>query len=225
MISIETYRVSIGCFATRIFSRTSFIKRAYRGYYNDILLMSRFSSIFKFLSPDFMRMKLITTIFVAVVILLMSGDIETNPGPYTILKSVQGLFHQGDPRLGESVGTQCVCNSLFAIVMSVIKNIFQWNSSDLDLILCEGTHLYRSLGYSNQYLSVDDLANRIIFENEVLDIQNLENTAHILKYSDDDSVLNTFYNSSDSDKGHGMLCIINGVSFAKFVGISIGPTQ
>jgi len=80
-------------------------------------------------------------------------------------------------------------------------------------------HAYR--GYYNEFIQksglfqpIFNLANRIIFENEVLNIQNLENTAHILKYADDDSVLNTFYNSSDSDKGHGMLCIINGVSFA-----------
>jgi len=153
--------VSIGCYIPRLFSRTSFIKRVYRGYFNDILLMSRFSSIYKFLSPNFIRMSLIATIFLVVVILLMSGDIETNSGPFTILRSVKGSFHQGDPRLGEFVGTQCVCNSLFAIV-SVIKNVSYWNSSDLNLILYEGTMLYRSLGYSNQYLSVDDLSNVII---------------------------------------------------------------
>jgi len=84
------------------------------------------------------------------MILLVCDDIESNPGPYTIIKSVQGSFHQGDPRLGRNAGTQCVCNSLFSIVWSVIKNITFWNTSDLDIILCKGTQLYGALGYTNQ---------------------------------------------------------------------------
>jgi len=38
-------------------------------------------------------------------------------------KSVQCSSHQEDPRLGTNTSTQCVCNSLFAIVWSVIRNI------------------------------------------------------------------------------------------------------
>jgi len=67
--------------------------------------------------------------------LLSCGDIESNPGPFTIIKSVQGSFHQGDPKLGRNVGTQCVCNSLFAIVWYISI----WNTGDLNLVLYEGT--------------------------------------------------------------------------------------
>ena len=94
------------------------------------------------------------------MILLVCGDIETNPGPYTILKSVQGSFHQADPRLGTNAGTQCVCNSLFSIIWSAIKNVSLWNTTDLDIVLCEATKLYGALDYANQYLSVDDLRYR-----------------------------------------------------------------
>jgi len=74
-----------------------------------------------------------------------------------------------------------VCNSLFSIVWSFVKNVSIWNSADLDLIICQDTHLYRSLVYTNQYLSVDDLYNQITVEDKVIQIENLENTTHVLK--------------------------------------------
>jgi len=106
-----------------------------------------------------------------------------------------------------------VCNSLFAIVWSVIKNISFWNALDLDLVLYEGTKLYGSLGYTNQYLSVDDLRNTITVENEIIQIQNLENNIYQLTHANNYSVLHSSF-ATDSDKGHGMMCIISGVSFA-----------
>jgi len=96
MITLEAYRLSIGCFSPRVRFPTSFIKRAYRNYYEDILLMSRFSSVCNILKRVNIRLK---TIFFFAAIILLCGDVETNPGPFTILKTVQGSFHQGDPRL------------------------------------------------------------------------------------------------------------------------------
>ncbi|XP_057297689.1 uncharacterized protein LOC130628722 [Hydractinia symbiolongicarpus] len=144
------------------------------------------------------------------MVLLLSGDVETNPGPCTILKSVQGSFHQGDVRLGTFTGIQCMCNSLFAIVWSALKKISFWNPGDLDHILSEGTKWYTNLGYTNQYLS--ELPNSFVLENEVIQIQSLENVSHII--TDDSTSLRTFHNSSDSHKGQGMVGIISGVSFA-----------
>jgi len=140
MITLEAYRVSTDCFSHGLFSTPPFIKCAYRGYYNDILLMNRFLSIYKFLQRFCVRLT-ITTYFFVFGILLLCGDVETNPGPFTITKSVQGSFHQGDPRLGANAGSQCVCNSLFSIVLSVIKNVAIWNSADLDYILYEGNKI------------------------------------------------------------------------------------
>jgi len=119
--------------------------------------------------------RLTTIFFYAAIIILVSGDIETNPGPYTIVKWVQGSFYQVDPRLETNAGTQCVCNSLFAIAWSVIRNISFWNAADLDLVLYEEMKLYGSLGSTNQYLSVDALRNTITVENEIIQTQNLEN--------------------------------------------------
>jgi len=111
MITLEAYRISIGCFSPRFRSTISWIKRVYRDYYKDILLTNRFSSIASFLKSFSVRLTIV--FFFAAIILLVSGDIEINPGPYTIIKSVQGSFHQADPRLGTNAGTQCVCNYLF----------------------------------------------------------------------------------------------------------------
>ena len=45
------------------------------------------------------------------LLLLLGGDIETNPGPtYAVDKAVLGTFHQGDQRFGETAGVQCACN-------------------------------------------------------------------------------------------------------------------
>ena len=52
--------------------------------------------------------------------LLISGD-ESNLGPITIDKVVKASFHQGDPKFGDSAGSQCMCNALWSICYSAKK--------------------------------------------------------------------------------------------------------
>ena len=48
--------------------------------------------------------------------LKFSGDAELNPGPYEIIRSVQGSINQGNVTLfGETAGRQCACNALISI--------------------------------------------------------------------------------------------------------------
>ena len=48
--------------------------------------------------------------------LKLSGNAELNPGPYEIMRSVQGSFYQGNVVLfGETTGKKCVCNVLLSI--------------------------------------------------------------------------------------------------------------
>ena len=62
-------------------------------------------------------------------ILKLSGDVELNPGPYAIIRSIQGSFNQGNVALfGETAGRQCVCNALFSICWSVVRDICNWKS-------------------------------------------------------------------------------------------------
>ena len=46
MITLEAYRISIGCFIPKLKSlkATSFIKQVYRKFYDDVMRISRFSS-------------------------------------------------------------------------------------------------------------------------------------------------------------------------------------
>ena len=89
--------------------------------------------------------------------LKLSGDVELNPGPYEIKRSVQGSFNQDNVALfGETAGRQCACNALFLICWSVVRDICNWKSVDLDYILIEGDKLFKSLK-CRDYLSVDQL--------------------------------------------------------------------
>ena len=56
---------------------------------------------------------------------IITEGIQSNPGPsysgaYEIKKAVQGTFHQGNTRFGETAGIQCTSNSYFAIIFSEI---------------------------------------------------------------------------------------------------------
>ena len=58
--------------------------------------------------------------FLKLSLLLLSGDIESNPGPAPasnkIQKAVLGSFHQGHPRFSDTSGIQCSCNALYAVL-------------------------------------------------------------------------------------------------------------
>ena len=104
---------------------------------------------------------------------IVDGDIESNPGPtYTITKTVQGSFHQGDIKFGDTAGKQCACITLFSILWSKIRRVGLWNSGDLDQILCQGDKLYKQLG-TNDFLTVDDLPQSINIENNNLIVTKL----------------------------------------------------
>ena len=112
MISLEAYRATIGCFNPMSKDRTSFVKRCYRVFLEEIQISRLFPHSMILLQA--IKMIRCHLLFALIFVLLMSGDIETKPGPVDIQKIVQGTFHQGDPKLGELVGSQCTCNALFA---------------------------------------------------------------------------------------------------------------
>ena len=80
-----------------------------------------------------------------------------------MIRPVQGSFSQGNiVLLRKTAGFQCACNALFSICWSVIRNICNWMTSDLDHILMEGDKLHKSLDIQN-YLNVEDLPRKIVF--------------------------------------------------------------
>ena len=87
------------------------------------------------------------------LLLLLGGDIETNSrSTYAVDKTVLGTFHQGDQGFGETAGAQCVCNSLYALCWSEIRQVSVWKPDDFYNILYQGDVLYKSLNVID-YLS------------------------------------------------------------------------
>ena len=87
---------------------------------------------------------------------MCDGDIETNPGPtYTTLKVVKASYHQGNSRFGVTAGSQCACNSLFALAWSIIRKVFLWNTFDLNYILEHGDLMYKSLNLIRPLAIID----------------------------------------------------------------------
>ena len=87
--------------------------------------------------------------------LLLSGDVELNPGPpskhienssFEILYSIQGNFNQRHARFGEFSGTQCSCMAIASICMTKIRKPTIWKELDLDFILTHGDNLFKTTG-------------------------------------------------------------------------------
>ena len=46
-------------------------------------------------------------------LLKIAENVELYPGPYEVIKSVQGSFNQGNVSLfGETAGRRCACNAM-----------------------------------------------------------------------------------------------------------------
>ena len=114
------------------------------------------------------------------LILLLSGDIELNPGPPTPSKSVNGTLHQGDLPFGNTAGSQCMCNTLWAICYSKIKNVRYWKQWDLDTILHHGNELYKEKGHLHEQLSFEELPDNLSINGNIIDVlKSDEKTAEL----------------------------------------------
>ncbi|KAM4562507.1 uncharacterized protein PAE49_010944 [Odontesthes bonariensis] len=61
-----------------------------------------------------------------------------------------GSFHQGDVRFGNVGNKQCGAISLTAVLKSKMKNVWTWETGDLDDVLIKGTLLYKSMSAHEQ---------------------------------------------------------------------------
>ena len=80
--------------------------------------------------------------------------------------NVQGHFHQGHLKFGVNTGKQCVANCLCAMMYSQVKELQQWTSYDMDLVLNSGDELYghlsKSTAMNNDYLLINELPDELI---------------------------------------------------------------
>ena len=135
MIEIQLYRQRVGTFSGRKHhSKKYFLKHAVnrnckhgdKHLGNYFLRMAVLVSLLLVLTAE-LDLQYLNVIITR--ILKLSGDVELNPGPYEIIRSIQGSFNQGNVALfGETAGRQCVCNALFSICWSVVRDICNWKS-------------------------------------------------------------------------------------------------
>ena len=118
----------------------------------------------------------------------LSGDIETNPGPFVVdpSKTIHAPYSQGNSFVfGSNAGKRCVAMSLIAILFDFIYSIR--SSSDLKEIMNVGNELYTRLSQS--------AGQDLLMLTELPEVLCLRDTMYRLKYSD--SYFGNVHNFSD----------------------------
>ena len=118
----------------------------------------------------------------------LSGDIETNPGPFVVdsSKTIHAPYSQGNSFVfGRNAGKQCVAMSLIAILFDFIYSIK--SSSDLGEILNVGNELYTRLSQS--------AGQDLLMLTELPEVLCLRDTMYRLKYSE--SYFGSVHNCND----------------------------
>ena len=148
--------------------------------------------------------------------LKLSGDVELNPGPFEIVRTVQGSFNQGNVALfGEIAGRQCACNALFSFCWSVVREISFWKTIDLDFILFEGDKLYKSLNFQS-YLNVYQLLRQMQIFRHTVNLEILEENLHDGIAVFGDSFLTDVFNISNANNSSGCILFLCSYAVAMF---------
>ena len=193
MISIQAYRMAIGCFQGKARFLTTMSKN------QKVLNIARTRKNITYDSGSVETWRKTTKIMPLICIsvllglglrscntLIIDGDVESNPGPtYVTEKTICGSYHQSDRRFGDIAGVQFACNSLYALCLSQIRTVGFWNRLDLDHKLTEGDSLYKTLNTFDMP-SVDDLPCfvRMYDENVQIEFLQLETNLASLTFGD-----------------------------------------
>ncbi|XP_078375420.1 uncharacterized protein LOC144658810 [Oculina patagonica] len=122
------------------------------------------------------------------IISKLSGDIETNPGPFFVesSKTIRAPYSQGNTSVfGNNSGKQCVAMSLAAILFNFIYSVR--SSSDLVEIMNVGNELYTRLSLS--------AGQDLLMLKELPEVLYLRETMYRLQYSD--SYFGTVHNINE----------------------------
>ena len=118
----------------------------------------------------------------------LSGDIETNPGPFVVdpSKTIHAPYSQGNSFVfGSNAGKQCVAMSLIATLFDFIYSIR--SPTDLKEIMNAGNELYTCLSQST--------GQDLLMMTELPEVLCLRNVMYRLKYSD--SCFGNLHNFND----------------------------
>ncbi|XP_013383043.1 uncharacterized protein LOC106153597 isoform X2 [Lingula anatina] len=81
---------------------------------------------------------------------------------YSIVSFVQGRIHQGSEIFLEgNAGSQCTCMALMALVYNEVKNVREWDSTDVESILYAGDDLYQRNRGEKTFLLVTELPTEV----------------------------------------------------------------
>ena len=217
MITIEAYRAAVGTFLEKARNVKCNLKKkkfdSYcQGENQEGLFLQKFVCfiviVILYLNFHYATFSLLK--------LLIDMDVESNPGPtYDILSSVQGSFNQGNIlKFGLGAGTQCACNSLYAICWSIIKKVSRWQTNDLDHILTEGDRVYKCITTENYaLLCADDLPDVIQQGDGIFIINKLRLETGEATLVNNFPFLSSLFNSCNN-KGDGFLFFIRNVTLA-----------
>lgn len=85
-----------------------------------------------------------------------------------------GTFHQGSDFFPpQSIGKQCVANSIIAIIYHNEKPVNTWNTQDLDMILLNGNGLYLEKYTNQDYLLISDIPDVVKLDRKTYKITQL----------------------------------------------------
>ena len=171
MISLDAYRLSIGCFNNSSLQLN--LRTICRGLTIGVHVSSKGVS-------QLLRPTRFMTLFVLTGILLTCGDIESNPGPTFSISTVKGSSHQGNSKYGPTAGTQCVCNSLASLCYSKIILPRYWTTKDIDSVLTFGNSEYSRLGFVHEYLSFDDISATFYLGEHIMELNKSERSSGYL---------------------------------------------
>ena len=210
MITIEAYRARIGCFFVKHHRGTQ-PQKSQSSFETDCCGWNTFFHIWIFLFILTTLSININMALLKVSLLLLGGDIESNPGPPVtgkIQKFVLGTFHQGHAKFGDTAGIQCSCNALYAICFSIVKKVSIWKSYDLDYILDKGDKTFKLLGISRP-LFMCELPRNIMIENTVIEVDMLGNYFGLLVK---DNIFEN--NASVRETGNGLIFMTGGFTIS-----------
>ena len=101
---------------------------------------------------------------------------------YRVSKAVLGSFNQANSEIfGQTAGTQCSANCLYAIFWSYVKRVSIWKTADLDNILLEGDKLYKQLD-KNTSLLIEEMPRFIEIKGVVTEINFLNSENYYYYY-------------------------------------------
>ena len=142
-------------------------------------------------------MSIIVILFILTIILSMP-----------CLKSVQGSFHQGNIKFGETAGKQCTCCPLFSVAFTLVKTPGYWDRKDLDFILENGNIIYKGLN-TNRYLMVPELPRQILlFESQIVQVEFKTNKFGFLNSQ---SVPGSLLDRNVPSDANGLLLLLKGL--------------